>query len=230
MSDQEKRSPRSKKVTLKKSRGRTVSSQRWLQRQLNDPYVQDAQRLGYRSRAAFKLIELNEKFHFLKPEMRVIDLGAAPGGWTQVIAKQVNPDLPKSQIIGIDLLEMDPIQGVTLCMGDFSKDETIEQLKAILKGPADIVLSDMAPSSTGYRQIDHLRITVLVEEAFYFAKEVLVEGGTFVAKVLQGGVDGGILNILKQSFETIKHVKPKASRKDSSEMYVVAMGFKKQLQ
>jgi len=224
--DQEKRSPRNQKVKLKKSRGRTVSSQRWLQRQLNDPYVHDAKKLGYRARSAFKLIELNEKFNLLKPEMRVIDLGAAPGGWTQVITKHVNTDLPNSQVIGIDLLAMDPISGATLCMGDFTNDEVINHLKSLLSGPVDLVLSDMAASSTGSRQVDHLRITVLVEEAFYFAREVLAEGGVFLAKVLQGGTEISLLNILKQSFKTVKHVKPNASRKDSSEMYVIAMGFR----
>jgi len=226
MPDQEKRSPRNQKVKLKKSRGRTVSSQRWLQRQLNDPYVQDAKKLGYRSRAAFKLIEINEKFNVLKKEMRVIDLGAAPGGWTQVITKHVNTDLPGSQVIGVDLLAMDPISGATLCMGDFTKDEVINHVKSLLSGPVDLVLSDMAASSTGSRQVDHLRITTLVEEAFLFAQEVLSEGGTFLAKVLQGGAEGSLLTTLKKSFKTIKHVKPSASRKDSSEMYVIAMGFR----
>ena len=226
MPDQEKRSPRNQKVKLKKSRGRTVSSQRWLQRQLNDPYVHDAKKLGYRARSAFKLIELNEKFNLLKPEMRVIDLGAAPGGWTQVITKHVNTDLPGSQVIGVDLLAMDPISGATLCMGDFTKDEVINHVKSLLSGPVDLVLSDMAASSTGSRQVDHLRITVLVEEAFHFAREVLVEGGDFLAKVLQGGAEISLLNVLKQSFKTVKHVKPNASRKDSSEMYVIAMGFR----
>ena len=227
MPDQEKRSPRNQKVKLKKSRGRTVSSQRWLQRQLNDPYVHDAKKLGYRARSAFKLIELNEKFNLLRSEMRVIDLGAAPGGWTQVITKHVNTDLPGSQVIGVDLLAMDPISGATLCMGDFTKDEVIDHVKSLLSGPVDLVLSDMAASSTGSRQVDHLRITVLVEEAFYFAREVLAEDGIFLAKVLQGGTEISLLNILKQSFKTVKHVKPNASRKDSSEMYVIAMGFKK---
>jgi 23S rRNA (uridine2552-2'-O)-methyltransferase len=226
MPDQEKRSPRNQKVKLKKSRGRTVSSQRWLQRQLNDPYVHDAKKLGYRARSAFKLIELNEKFNLLKPEMRVIDLGAAPGGWTQVITKHVNTDLLGSQVIGVDLLAMDPISGATLCMGDFTKDEVINHVKSILSGPVDLVLSDMAASSTGSRQVDHLRITVLVEEAFHFAREVLAEGGVFLAKVLQGGTEISLLNILKKSFKTVKHVKPNASRKDSSEMYVIAMGFR----
>jgi 23S rRNA (uridine2552-2'-O)-methyltransferase len=226
MPDQEKRSPRNQKVKLKKSRGRTVSSQRWLQRQLNDPYVHDAKKLGYRARSAFKLIELNEKFNLLKPEMRVIDLGAAPGGWTQVITKHVNTDLPGSQVIGVDLLAMDPIPGATLCMGDFTKDEVIDHVKSLLSGPVDLVLSDMAASSTGSRQVDHLRITVLVEEAFHFAREVLAEDGVFLAKVLQGGTELGLLNVLKQSFKTVKHVKPNASRKDSSEMYVIAMGFR----
>jgi 23S rRNA (uridine2552-2'-O)-methyltransferase len=226
MPDQEKRSPRNQKVKLKKSRGRTVSSQRWLQRQLNDPYVHDAKKLGYRARSAFKLIELNEKFNLLKPEMRVIDLGAAPGGWTQVITKHVNTDLPGSQVIGVDLLAMDPIPGATLCMGDFTKDEVINHVKSLLSGPVDLVLSDMAASSTGSRQVDHLRITVLVEEAFHFAREVLAEDGVFLAKVLQGGTEISLLNILKQSFKTVKHVKPNASRKDSSEMYVIAMGFR----
>lgn len=226
MPDNEQRSPRNQKVKLKKARGRKVSSQRWLQRQLNDPYVQDAKKMGYRSRAAFKLIELDEKFHFLKPQMRVIDLGAAPGGWTQVVEKHIDTSLPNTQIIGVDLLEMDAISNTTLHVGDFTDPQTIDHIKSLLTGPVDLVLSDMAPSAMGHKQTDHVRIIALVEEAFYFAQEVLAEGGIFLAKVLQGGTESSLLSILKKSFKTVKHVKPSASRKDSSEMYVIAIDFK----
>lgn len=227
MPHNDKRSPRNQKVKLKNARGRKVSSQRWLQRQLNDPYVHDAKKMGYRSRAAFKLLELDEKFQLLKPEMRVIDLGAAPGGWTQVVSKRVDATKQNSQIIGVDLLEMDPISDVLLHTGDFTDPQTVDHIKSLLKGPADLVLSDMAPSATGHKQTDHIRIIALVEEAFYFAEEVLGKGGIFLAKVLQGGTESSLLAKLKKSFETVKHVKPNASRKDSSEMYVIALGFKK---
>ena len=226
MPDQDQRSPRAQKVKLKKARGRKISSQRWLQRQLNDPYVQDAKKLGYRSRAAFKLTELDEKFHLLKKEMRAIDLGAAPGGWLQVLEKKIDLTLPNSQIIGIDLLPIDPIATCQLLESDFTDLDAIEEIKKLLTGPVDIVLSDMAPSAMGHKQTDHLRIMHLVEEAFFFAKEVLSEGGTFLAKVLQGGTEKNLLDELKTCFATVKHVKPKASRKDSSEMYVIAQGFK----
>jgi 23S rRNA (uridine2552-2'-O)-methyltransferase len=230
MLDQEKFSPRNKKVKLKKNRGRTVSSKQWLERQLNDVYVQEAKKMGYRSRAAFKLIELNEKFDFLKEESRVIDLGAAPGGWTQVVAKAVDTNLENSQIIGIDLLDIEPIPNTTLILGDFTDEQVIDSVKNLLTGPADLVLSDMAPSTTGHKQTDHLRIIALVETAFYFAEDVLREGGTFIAKVFQGGTEPSLLNILKQSFGSVKHVKPKSSRKESSELYLVAQNFKKRIQ
>lgn len=226
MPDYSNPSSRNKRVKLKSARGRKVSSQRWLQRQLNDPFVQEAKRVGYRSRASFKFIELNEKFNLLKKEMRVIDLGAAPGGWTQVIAEHVDTSLPKSQVIGIDLLEMEPISGVDLYQGDFTDMEMVDLLKQNLKGPVDLVVSDMAPSAMGHKQTDHLRIIALVEEAALFATEVLGTGGGFVAKVLQGGTEKSLLDVLKKSFKTVRHVKPSASRKDSSEMYVVATGFR----
>lgn len=227
MDDREQKSSRNQKVRLKTARGRTTSSQRWLQRQLNDPYVQNAKKLGYRSRAAFKLLELDEKFHFFKPEMCVIDLGAAPGGWTQVAAQKVDLALPHSQIIGIDILPMDVLPGTTLLRGDFTEEETLESVIKTLKGPVDLVLSDMAPSATGHKHTDHLRIVYLVELAFAFAEKVLAEEGCFVAKVLQGGTEAALLGQLKQLFKTVKHVKPQASRKESSELYVVAQGFKK---
>ncbi|MBM3610002.1 MAG: RlmE family RNA methyltransferase [Alphaproteobacteria bacterium] len=229
MPDQEKISSRNQKVKLKKNRGRTLSSKTWLERQLNDPYVREAKKLGYRSRAAFKLIELNEKFNFLKEELRVVDLGAAPGGWTQIVAQKVNTSLPNSQIIGIDLLKMDPIQGTTLILGDFTEEETVNSIKTLLNGPVDLVLSDMAPSTTGHKKTDHLRIIGLIESAFFFAQEVLKEDGCFVAKVFQGGAESSFLKVLKKSFGSVKHFKPNSSRKESSELYLVAQNFKKEI-
>lgn len=228
MPDHESFSSRNKKVTLKKNRNRTLSSKLWLERQLNDPYVQEAKKLGYRSRAAFKLIELNEKFDFLKKESRVIDLGAAPGGWTQVVAQKIDASHPNSQIIGIDLLNIDPVPNTTLLLGDFTEEKMMDSIKNLLKGPVDVVLSDMAPSSIGHKQTDHLRIVALVETAFYFAQEVLKDGGTFITKVFQGGMEPSLLSILKKSFNTVKHVKPKSSRKESAELYLVAQNFKKE--
>ncbi|MEB3701742.1 Ribosomal RNA large subunit methyltransferase E [Candidatus Bealeia paramacronuclearis] len=214
-------------VKLKTARGRKISSQLWLMRQLNDPYVQKAQALGYRSRAAFKLIEMDEKYGLLGPGKHVVDLGAAPGGWVQVAVEKTG-SLPGQEIvIGIDLKPIDPIPGSILIEGDFLHPEMPDKLKALLKGPVDLVLSDMAASSSGHAPTDHLRIMMLAEVAFDFAKEVLKPGGSYVAKVLQGGAEGDLLRELKQKFTKVVHSKPPASRPDSAEMYVVAIGFKK---
>jgi 23S rRNA (uridine2552-2'-O)-methyltransferase len=207
---------------VKTARGRTASSNRWLERQLNDPYVKQAKAEGYRSRAAYKLLELDEKFGLLKGAQRVVDLGVAPGGWSQVVRKRV----PKAAVVGIDLLPTEPLEGVTLLEMDFMGDEAPAALEAALDGPPDLVLSDMAANTVGHKQTDHLRTMGLVEMAAQFAIEVLVEGGTFVAKVLAGGTDAELLTLLKRHFRTVKHAKPPASRKGSSEWYVVAQGFK----
>ncbi|MEQ8320867.1 MAG: RlmE family RNA methyltransferase [Rhodospirillales bacterium] len=208
---------------VKTAKGRRLSSTRWLQRQLNDPYVIEAKRLGYRSRAAFKLIELDDKFHFLTKGAKIIDLGAAPGGWTQVSMQRIGD---AGHVVGIDLLEMEAIPGADLIQGDFLEDDAPDRLKALLGGSADIVLSDMAASSTGHPQTDHLRIMGLLEVAVDFAGDVLAPGGSFVGKVLQGGTENELLNALKRDFKTVKHAKPPASRSDSAEVYVVAMGFR----
>lgn len=214
-------------VRVKTARKRSNSSARWLNRQLNDPYVQDAKRLGYRSRACFKLIELDDRFKFLKPGAKVVDLGAAPGGWTQVVAERIKPLKNKnSVIVGIDLLEIEEIPGATLLQGDFLEDEGVEAVRDALGGPADVVLSDMAAVTTGHSNTDHLRIMALAEAALMFAEEVLTQGGVFIAKVFEGGSDQQLLTALKKAFKTVKHVKPAASRKESAEMYVVAMGFR----
>jgi 23S rRNA (uridine2552-2'-O)-methyltransferase len=213
-------------VRVKTARGRTVSSQRWLQRQLNDPYVAEAKKRGYRSRAAFKLLQLDDQFRFLKPGARVVDLGAAPGGWTQVAVERVRPDKSGGKVIGIDLTPIEPIAGATLLAKDFYDDDAPAALKAELAGPADVVLSDMAASATGDTQVDHLRIMALAETAHDFARQVLKEGGTFVAKVLRGGTERTLLDQLKRDFVKVRHVKPEASRADSAEMYVVATGFR----
>jgi 23S rRNA (uridine2552-2'-O)-methyltransferase len=204
---------------------RSVSSTRWLERQLNDPYVAEAKKRGYRSRAAFKLLQMDERFHFLKPGARVVDLGAAPGGWTQVAAEQVLKH-GKGRIVGIDILEMEPVPGATILHLDFMTDEAPDKLKTLLQGEADVVLSDMAASATGHQQTDHLKIMALAETAYQFASEVLAPGGTFIAKVLQGGATGDLLKRLKRDFAEVRHVKPPASRKDSAEIYVVALGFR----
>lgn len=214
------------KVRVKTARGRTTSSQKWLQRQLNDPYVARAKREGWRSRAAFKLLEMDEKVHLLKRGMRVVDLGAAPGGWSQVAAKRVGLEEGKGKIVAIDLLEMDPIPGVTFAQMDFLAEDAPEKLMAMLDGPADLVMSDMAANATGHRATDHLKIVALVELAADFAREVLAPGGAFVAKVLQGGTEGTLLANLKRDFAQVKHLKPAASRSDSAELYVLATGFR----
>ena len=208
---------------VKTAKGRRLSSTRWLQRQLNDPYVIEAKKLGYRSRAAFKLIELDDKFHFLSKGAKVIDLGAAPGGWTQVALQRIGD---KGHVVGIDLQEMEAIPGADLIEGDFLDDDAPDRLKVLLGGSADIVLSDMAAASTGHPQTDHLRIMGLLEVAVDFAADVLTPGGTFVGKVLQGGTENELLAALKRDFRTVKHAKPPASRSDSAEVYVVAMGFR----
>ena len=207
---------------VRTGRGRTASSVRWLERQLNDPYVKQAKAEGYRSRAAFKLIELDERFGLLKGVRRVVDLGIAPGGWSQVVRKR----LPSAGVVGIDLLETEPLEGVTILQMDFMADAAPGQLEAALDGPPDLVLSDMAANTVGHKQTDHLRTMGLVEAAAHFAVEVLAEGGAFVAKVLAGGTDKDLLDLLKKHFRTVKHAKPPASRKGSSEWYVVAQGFK----
>ena len=209
-------------VRVKTARGRTVSSQRWLQRQLNDPYVAEAKKRGYRSRAAFKLLQLDDQQRFLKPGARIVDLGAAPGGWTQVSVERARGGV----IVGIDITPVEPIAGATVLAKDFYDDDAPEALKALLGGPADVVLSDMAAAATGDTQVDHLRIMALAETAHDFARQVLKPGGTFVAKVLQGGTERTLLEQLKRDFAKVRHVKPAASRSDSAEMYVVAIGFR----
>ena len=209
------------RVTLKKSLGRTTGQQKWLQRQLNDPYVRAAQEQGWRARAAFKLLELDERFHLLKPGVRVVDLGAAPGGWTQVAVKK-----GAAKVVGIDLLAIEPITGASLIQGDFTDDSMEARLKHVLDGRADLVLSDMAPNTTGHTMTDHIRIMGLADLALHFAMEMLEPGGAFVAKVFQGGSEKQMLDQLKRHFTTVKHAKPPASRKESSELYVVALGFR----
>ena len=207
---------------VKTARGRTASSTRWLERQLNDPYVRQAKAEGYRSRAAYKLAELDDRFALLRRATRVVDLGIAPGGWSQVVRKRA----PKAAVVGIDLLPTEPIEGVTIFQMDFMADEAPQALAEALGGPPDLVLSDMAANTVGHKQTDHLRTMGLVEAAAHFAVETLAEGGAFVAKVLAGGTDTDLLALLKQHFRTVKHAKPPASRKGSSEWYVVAQGFK----
>ena len=207
---------------LRTARGRKASSTRWLERQLNDPYVRRAKAEGYRSRAAYKLIELDDRFGFLRGVERAVDLGTAPGGWAQVVRKRA----PKAAVVGIDLLPADPIDGAILLQLDFLADEAPDRLREALGGPADLVLSDMAANTVGHPQTDHLRTMALVEAALEFAGQVLRPGGAFVAKVLAGGADSRLVAELKSRFATVKHAKPPASRKGSSEWYVVAQGFK----
>jgi len=215
------------KTRVKTARGRKPSSTRWLQRQLNDPYVSLAKKEGYRSRAAYKLIELDDKFKWLKPGKTVLDLGAAPGGWTQVAVSRVRSEDKDPKVIGIDLLNMDPIAGALLLKLDFMSSVAMAELRAHIAGGVDIVLSDMAPNTTGHSATDHLRIMALLEAAYPFAVDVLKPGGVFVAKVFQGGTERELLAMMKKDFETVKHAKPKASRSDSSEIYVIATGLKK---
>ncbi|MDR9485618.1 MULTISPECIES: RlmE family RNA methyltransferase [Sediminimonas] len=225
------RGERDLKVKVKTARGRKSSSTRWLQRQLNDPYVKRARAEGYRGRAAYKILELDDKIRFLVPGARVVDLGCAPGGWCQVAVKRVNAlgertDKRQGRILGIDLQEVEPIAGAEIHQLDFMDDGADEQVKAWLDGPADVVMSDMAASSSGHKQTDHLRIIALCEAAAYFAFDVLEEGGTFVAKVLAGGAEGELQKLLKQKFTKVVNIKPPASRADSSEKFVVATGFR----
>ena len=207
---------------VKTAKGRKISSTRWLERQLNDPYVRKAKAENYRSRAAYKLIELDERFGLLKGVGAVVDLGIAPGGWSQVVRRKV----PQAKVVGIDLLPTDPIDGVAILQMDFMADEAPEKLRDAIGGQADLVLSDMAANTVGHQQTDHLRTMALVEAGLEFAKEVLRPGGAYVAKVLAGGADNQLVAEMKRHFTTVKHAKPPASRKDSSEWYVVAQGFK----
>lgn len=216
------RSGRDPRERLKTAKGRSQSSVRWLSRQLNDPYVKQAKADGWRSRAAFKLIELDEKFGLLRGSKRVIDLGIAPGGWSQVLRLK----RPKAKIVGIDLLPTDPIEGVTIFEMDFMADAAPAALDGALEGAPDLVMSDMAANTVGHKQTDHLRTMGLVETAADFAIQYLAPGGTFLAKVLAGGTDTQLLALLKKHFTSVKHAKPPASRKDSSEWYVIAKGFK----
>lgn len=213
---------RALKVRLK-SKGRKLSSKLWLERQLNDPYVARAKREGFRSRAAYKLIEIDDKARVLKKDMRVIDLGAAPGGWSQVAARRVGA---QGRVVAIDVLPMDAIAGVDFAQLDFLSADAPKKLQALLGGPADVVLSDMAANATGHAKTDHLRIMALVEAAADFAREVLAPGGSFLAKVLQGGTEAALLTALKRDFKSVKHVKPAASRSDSAELYLLATGYR----
>ena len=216
------RSGKDRETRVRTAKKRTASSTRWLQRQLNDPYVKQAKGEGYRSRAAYKLIELDEKFGLLKGIERVVDLGIAPGGWSQVVRKVK----PKAHVVGIDLLEVEPIEGVTIFQMDFMDDTAPAVLEEALGGKADLVMSDMAANTVGHKQTDHLRTMGLVEAGAWFAGENLAPNGTFLAKVLAGGTDNDLLTLLKKHFRTVKHAKPPASRKGSSEWYVIAQGFK----
>lgn len=210
-------------VRVKTSKYRDKSSNKWLARQLNDPYVAESKRLGYRSRAAFKLIQLDEKYKFLDKGKRIVDLGCAPGGWTQVAVMR---NKGAGKVVGIDILETQPVEGATLIQQDFTEDEAAEKLKILLDGEADIVMSDMAANTTGHQQTDHLRTIALVEIAYTFAKEVLAEGGIFIAKVFKGGAEAGLLTDIKKNFRKVSHCKPDASRAGSPEEYLVAEGFK----
>ncbi len=213
--------PRGLDVSLKTAKGRTTAQQMWLRRQLNDPYVSAAKAQGWRSRAAFKLIELDDRYSLIQKGARVIDLGAAPGGWSQVAAKR-----GAGPIVGVDLLPVDPVQGARFLEGDFNDPDMPGRLRAELGGPADLVMSDMAPNTTGHTATDHIRIIALAELALDFALHILAPGGAFVAKVLQGGSERQLLEPMKLAFSSVRHAKPPASRKDSSEMYVVAKGFR----
>ncbi|MFC3058245.1 RlmE family RNA methyltransferase [Paenirhodobacter populi] len=225
------RGQRELRVRVKTAKGRKLSSTLWLERQLNDPYVQRAKKEGYRGRAAFKILELDDKYRFLVPGARVVDLGCAPGGWCQVAVERVNALGEKSgkkrgTVLGVDLQEVDPIPGAEIHQLDFLTDDADEKVKGWLGGPADVVMSDMAAAASGNQQVDHLRIITLCEHAAWFAFDVLEEGGTFVAKVLAGGAEQELMTILKKNFTKVANVKPPASRRDSSEKFVVAQGFR----
>jgi len=225
------RGQRDLRVRVKTARGRKLSSTLWLERQLNDPYVQRAKAEGYRGRAAFKISEIDDKFRFLVPGARVVDLGCAPGGWCQIAARRVNalgekPGKKIGSILGVDLQEVEPIAGCELHVLDFLEDDADQKVKEWLGGQADVVMSDMAASASGHKQTDHIRIMTLCEAAAYFAFDVLSPGGTFVAKVLAGGAEADLQKVLKQNFTKVQHFKPGASRADSSEKFVVATGFR----
>lgn len=227
------RGQRDLKVNVKTARGRKLSSTRWLQRQLNDPYVKRARADGYRGRAAYKILELDDQFRFLVPGARIVDLGCAPGGWSQVAVQRVNALGEKAgksigTILSVDLQEVEPIAGARIYQLDFMADDADQQVKNWLGGTADVVMSDMAASASGHKQTDHLRIMALCEAAAYFAFDVLEIGGTFVAKVLAGGAEGDLQKLLKQNFKKVMHVKPPASRSDSSEKFVIALGYRGQ--
>jgi len=213
-------------VTVKTGGKRKLSSKLWLERQLNDPYVAQAKRDGYRSRAAYKLVEIDDKHHLLRPGMTVVDLGAAPGGWSQIAAKRVGATSGKGRVVAIDLLEMPELGGVAFAQLDFLDNDAPARLIAMMEGRADFVMSDMAANTTGHRKTDQLRIVGLVEAAAMFASEVLKPGGTFLAKTFQSGADAELMAQLKRDFASVKHVKPAASRQDSSERYVLATGFR----
>jgi 23S rRNA (uridine2552-2'-O)-methyltransferase len=208
-------------VALRTARGRSAASQRWLERQLNDPYVAAARAQGWRSRAAFKLMELDDRYHLIGRGARVVDLGAAPGGWSQVAVQR-----KAGQVVGLDLLPIEAVAGATFLTGDFTDADMPDRLRALLGGPADLVLSDLAPNTTGHAATDHIRIVALAELALEFAMHVLAPGGGFVAKVFQGGAERQLLLPMKRAFATVRHAKPAASRKESSELYVVATGFR----
>jgi 23S rRNA (uridine2552-2'-O)-methyltransferase len=213
-------------VQLRSAKSRSHSSQLWLERQLNDPYVARARREGLRARSAFKLSEVDDEHHFLKPGARVVDLGAAPGSWSQIAAKRVQASGGKGRVIAVDILDMVPIPGVEFLRLDFLDECAPDEIKAALEGAADVVLSDMAPNTTGHRRTDHLKIMALAEAAAEFATEVLAPGGTFLCKVLQGGTEANLLAALKRDFVRVRHVKPPASRTDSAELYLLAVGFR----
>ena len=222
------RGERELKVRVKSGKGRTVSSKRWLDRQLNDPYVARARKEGYRSRAAYKLIEIDDKHHFLKPGMTVVDLGATPGGWSEVATRRVGAVEGKGRVIAIDILEMPPAPGVQFLHLDFLDPSAPDRLRELIDGPVNVVMSDMAANATGHKRTDHLKIMGLVEAAVAFAGEVLATGGTFVGKVIQGGTEAQLLAGLKRDFATVRHIKPPASRADSAELYLLATGFRGQ--
>lgn len=223
MADKKNSGKRGLSVRVKTAKMRSNSSARWLHRQLNDPYVARAREEGWRSRAAFKLLEMDDKFHLLAPGHRVVDLGCAPGGWAQVAVQRVGD---KGKVVGCDLLEVKPIPGADLVVLDFMADDAPERMKELLGGKAHLVMSDMAANTTGHAETDHLRIIHLCELAYDFAKQVLAVGGAFVCKVRQGGTEGDLLKTMRQDFTSVKHAKPASSRQDSAESYVVAMGFK----
>jgi 23S rRNA (uridine2552-2'-O)-methyltransferase len=208
---------------LRTAKGRSNASQRWLERQLNDPYVKAAKAAGWRSRAAFKILELDERFKLFRPRQRIVDLGAAPGGWTQVAVKRAGEG---GKVVALDILPMDPVTGAIVLQGDFNEEAAEQAVLQALDGPADLVMSDIAPNTTGHNATDHIRILGLVELAADFARKVLSPGGAFVAKVFQGGTERELLAALKRDFAAVRHAKPPASRKDSAEIYVVAQGFR----